>query len=153
MRLLKRWKEIEKNEVIYDEYEIEDAEILIIGFGTAGRVASSAIREARDEGIKAGLLRPITLAPFPQDRLIELTKQVKRILVVEMNSGMMLDDIMKIVQGRVPIEFYGRMGGVTPLPDEILDEIRRVAANQDPGANDPRDEWIVRMDKMLAGDK
>jgi 2-oxoglutarate ferredoxin oxidoreductase subunit alpha len=153
LRLLKRWKEIEKNEVIYDEYEIEDAEILIIGFGTAGRVASSAIREAREEGIKVGLLRPITLAPFPQDRLIELTKQVKRILVVEMNSGMMLDDIMKIVQGRVPIEFYGRMGGVTPLPDEILDEIRRVAVNQDPGANDPRDEWIVRMDKMLTGDK
>ncbi len=60
---------------------------------------------------------------------------------------------MKIVQGKVPIEFYGRMGGVTPLPDEILDEIRRVAANQDPGAKDPRDEWIVRMDKMLTGDK
>jgi 2-oxoglutarate ferredoxin oxidoreductase subunit alpha len=153
LRLLKRWKEIEKNEVIYDEYEIADAEILVIGFGTAGRVASSAVREAREEGIKAGLLRPITLAPFPQDRLIELSKQVKRILVVEMNSGMMLDDIMKIVQGKVPIEFYGRMGGVTPLPDEILDEIRRVAANQDPGANDPRDEWIIRMDKMLAGDK
>ena len=153
LRLLKRWKEIEKNEVIYDEYEIEDAEILVIGFGTAGRVASSAVRQAREEGIKAGLLRPITLAPFPQDRLIELTKQVKRILVVEMNSGMMLDDIMKIVQGKVPIEFYGRMGGVTPLPDEILDEIQRVAANQDPGANDPRDEWIVRMDKMLTGDK
>jgi len=153
LRLLKRWKEIEKNEVIYDEYEIEDAEVLVIGFGTAGRVASSAIREAREEGIKAGLLRPITLAPFPHDRLIELTKQVKRILVVEMNSGMMLDDIMKIVQGRVPIEFYGRMGGVTPLPDEILDEIRRVAANNDPGADDPRDEWIIRMDKMLTGDK
>jgi 2-oxoglutarate ferredoxin oxidoreductase subunit alpha len=153
LRLLKRWKEIEKNEVIYDEYEIDDAEFLVIGFGTAGRVASSAIRQAREEGIKAGLLRPITLAPFPQDRLIELTKQVKRILVVEMNSGMMLDDIMKIVKGTVPIEFYGRMGGVTPLPDEILDEIRRVAANQDPGANDPRDEWIVRMDKMLTGDK
>ena len=153
LRLLKRWKEIEKNEVVYDEYEIEDAEVLIIGFGTAGRVASSAIRQAREEGIKAGLLRPITLAPFPQKRLIELTKQVKRILVVEMNSGMMLDDVMKIVQGKVPIEFYGRMGGVTPLPDELLDELRRVAANQDPGANDPRDEWIVRMDKMLTGDK
>ena len=153
LRLLKRWKEIEKNEVIYDEYAIEDAEILIIGFGTAGRVASSAIREAREEGIKAGLLRPISLAPFPQKRLIELTKQVKRILVVEMNSGMMLDDVMKIVQGKVPIEFYGRMGGVTPLPDEILDEIRRVAANNDPGADDPRDEWIIRMDKMLTGDK
>jgi 2-oxoglutarate/2-oxoacid ferredoxin oxidoreductase subunit alpha len=153
LRLLKRWKEIEKNEVIYDEYEIEDAEFLVIGFGTAGRVASSAVRQAREEGIKAGLLRPITLAPFPQDRLIELAKQVKRILVVEMNSGMMLDDVMKIVQGKVPIEFYGRMGGMTPLPDEILDEIRRVAANPAPGAKDPRDEWIIRMDKMLTGEK
>ena len=153
LRLLKRWKEIEKNEVIYDEYEVKDAEILVIGFGTAGRVASSAVREAREEGIKAGILRPITLAPFPQARLLELTEKVKRILVVEMNSGMMLDDVMKIVQGRVPIEFYGRMGGMTPLPDELLDEIRRVAANQDPVSDDPRDEWIVRMDKLLTGEK
>lgn len=153
LRLVKRWKEIEKNEVIYDEYNTEDAEILVIGFGTSGRVASSAVREAREEGIKAGLLRPITLAPFPQARLLELTKKVRRILVVEMNSGMMLDDIMKIVQGKVPIEFYGRMGGMTPLPDEILGEIRRVDANQDPVSDDPRDEWIVRMDKMLTGDK
>ncbi len=151
LRLLKRWKEIEKNEVIYDEVDVEDAEVLVIGFGTAGRVASSAIREAREEGIKAGLLRPITLAPFPQKRLLELTNKVKRILVVEMNSGMMLDDVMKIVQGKVPIEFYGRMGGITPLPDEILDEIRRVATNQAPGAEDPRDEWIIRLEKKITG--
>ncbi len=153
LRLLKRWKEIEKNEVIFKEEETEDAEILLIGFGTAGRVASSAVREAREEGIKAGLLRPITLAPFPQKRLIELSKKVKRILVVEMNSGMMLDDVMKIVQGKVPIEFYGRMGGVTPLPDEVLDEIRRVNANNDPGADDPRDEWITRLENKITGDK
>ncbi len=77
LRLLKRWKEIEKNEVVYDEVDVDDAEILVIGFGTAGRVASSAVREAREEGIKAGLLRPITLAPFPQKRLLELTKRIK----------------------------------------------------------------------------
>ena len=153
LRLLKRWKEIEKNEVVYDEVEVDDAEFLVIGFGTAGRVASSAVREAREEGIKVGLLRPITLAPFPAKRLLELTKKVKRILVVEMNSGMMLDDIMKFVRGQVPIEFYGRMGGVTPLPDEILDEIRRVSTNNAPGADDPRDEWIIRLDKMITGDK
>lgn len=153
LRLLKRWKEIEKNEVIYDEIDVEDAEILVIGFGTSGRVASSAIREARQEGIKAGLLRPITLAPFPRKRLLELVKKIRRILVVEMNSGMMLDDVMKIVQGQVPIEFYGRMGGMTPLPDEILDEIRRVAANQAPGAEDPRDEWMLRLEKIITGDK
>jgi 2-oxoglutarate ferredoxin oxidoreductase subunit alpha len=151
LRLLKRWKEIEKNEVIYDELEVEDAEILVIGFGTAGRVASSAVREAREAGIKVGLLRPITLAPFPQNRLLDLIKKVKRILVVEMNSGMMLDDIMKIVQGKVPIEFYGRMGGMTPLPDEILEEIQRVAANDAPGADDPRDEWMIRLEEKITG--
>jgi len=153
LRLLKRWKEIEKNEVLFKEYLLDDAEILVIGFGTAGRVASSAIHNAREEGIKAGLLRPITLAPFPQQRLIELTKQVKRILVVEMNSGMMLDDIMRIVQGKIPVEFYGRMGGVTPLPDEILDELRRVAVNKEPAAEDPRDEWISHLEQMILGEK
>ena len=141
-----------KNEVVYDELEVEDAEVLVISFGTAGRVASSAVRQAREEGIKAGLLRPITLAPFPQKRTLELFRKVKRILVVEMNSGMMLDDIMKIVQGKVPIEFYGRMGGMTPLPDEILDEIRRVAVNKSPGAEDPRDEWMVRLEKKITGE-
>lgn len=151
LRLLKRWKVIEKNEVIYDEMEVEDAEILVIGFGTAGRVVSSAVREAREEGIKVGLLRPITLAPFPQGRLLELIKKARRVLVVEMNSGMMLDDVMKIVQGKVPVEFYGRMGGVTPLPDEILDEIRRVSINDSPGAEDPRDKWIVRLEKKITG--
>jgi 2-oxoglutarate ferredoxin oxidoreductase subunit alpha len=151
LRLLKRWKEIEKNEVIYDELEVDDAEILVIGFGTAGRVASSAVREAREAGIKVGLLRPITLAPFPQNKLLELIEKVRRILVVEMNSGMMLDDIMKIVQGKVPIEFYGRMGGMTPLPDEILEEIQRVAANDAPGADDPRDEWMIRLENKITG--
>jgi len=153
LRLLKRWKEIEKKEVLYKEYKTDDAEFLVIGFGTSGRVASSAIRQAREEGIKVGLLRPITLAPYPQKRLIELAQQVKRILVVEMNSGMMLDDVMKIVKGQVPVEFYGRMGGVTPLPDEILDEIRRVSVNQAPGAEDPRDAWIPRLEKMITGEK
>ena len=153
LRLLKRWKEIEKNEVIYMEYDLEDAEFLVIGFGTAGRVASSAVREARENGIKAGLLRPITLAPFPAQRLLELIDQVKRILVVEMNSGMMLDDVMRIVQGKVPVEFYGRMGGMTPLPDELFDEIKRLSQNTSPVAGDPREEWIPRLEKFIAGDK
>ncbi len=153
LRLLKRWKEIEEKEVIFKEYNVEGAEILVVGFGTAGRVASSAIREAREEGIKVGLLRPITLAPFPQQRLRELIDQVDRILVVEMNSGMMLDDVMKITQGKVPVEFYGRMGGVTPLPDEILAEIKRTAENTDPPQNDPRDAWIARLEAQIMGEK
>ncbi len=153
LRLLKRWKDVEKNEVRFQEYYMEDPRILVIGFGTAGRVASSAVREAREEGIPVGLLRPITLAPFPQQRLRELIDQVDRILVVEMNSGMMLDDIIKIVQGKVPIEFYGRTGGVTPLPDEILAEIKRTAGNDAPVQDDPRDAWITRMETKLMGEE
>ncbi|MFO8037713.1 MAG: 3-methyl-2-oxobutanoate dehydrogenase subunit VorB [Anaerolineales bacterium] len=152
LRILKRWKEAEKNEVRYKEYHMEDPEILVIGFGTAGRVASSAVRDARDEGIAVGLLRPITLAPFPERRLEELCDQVRRILVVEMNTGMMLDDVLKTVKGRVPVEFYGRLGGVTPLPDEILDEIRRVSKNKGEMKGDPRNEWMDRLEKMRMGD-
>lgn len=152
LRILKRWKEAEKNEVRYKEYHMDDPEILVIGFGTAGRVASSAVRDARAEGIPVGLLRPITLAPFPEARIEELCEQVRRILVVEMNTGMMLDDVMKTVKGKVPVEFYGRLGGVTPLPDELLDEIRRVSKNTGEIEGDPRDEWMNRLEKMRMGD-
>ena len=153
LRLLKRWKEVEKNEVRYEEYKLDDAEIAVVAFGTSARVASSAIRDAREEGIKVGLLRPVTLAPYPEKRLDELAQQVKRILVIEMNSGMMLEDVQRVVQGRVPIEFYGRMGGITPLPDELLNEIRRVAANQDEVKDDPRNEWMIRLEKRILGGK
>ena len=153
IRLLRRWMEIEKNEVRYKEYYMDDAEIVIVGFGTAGRVASSAVHLAREEGIKVGLFRPITLAPFPKKQLEEIAERAKRILVVEMNSGMMLDDIQAIVQGRVPVEFYGRLGGVTPFPDEILDEIRRVSQNTADINGSARKEWLDRLEKMLEGGK
>lgn len=154
IRLLKRWMEIEANEVRYKELEMEDAEIAIIAFGTSGRVSSTAVRQARAEGIKVGLFRPITLAPFPKKEIAELSKRVKRILVVEMNTGMMLEDINQCVQGRVPIEFYGRLGGVTPLPDEIYDEIVRINANiYAPAPENPRQEWIERLEKIIEGEK
>jgi 2-oxoglutarate ferredoxin oxidoreductase subunit alpha len=153
IRLLRRWMEIEKHEVRYKEHFMQDAEIAVIGFGTAGRVASSAVNLARTEGIKVGLFRPITLAPFPQKEVEEISKRVKRILVVEMNTGMMLDDIHSIVQGRVPVEFYGRLGGVTPFPDEILDEIRRVAQNRSEVNRDAREEWLDRLEKIIQGGK
>ncbi|HBX69890.1 MAG TPA: 3-methyl-2-oxobutanoate dehydrogenase subunit beta [Chloroflexi bacterium] len=149
IRLVRRWMEIEKNEVRYTEYFLDDAEIAVIGFGTAGRVASSAINQAREEGIKVGLFRPITLAPFPKKQIEDLSKHVKSILVVEMNSGMMLDDIQSIVQGRVPVEFFGRMGGVTPFPDEILDEIRRVNTNEAVINGQVRAEWLDRLEKLI----
>lgn len=151
IRLLKRWMEIEKNEVRYKELFTDDAEILVIGFGTAGRVASTAVRYARNEGIKVGLFRPITLAPFPYQRIKELSTKVKHILVVEMNTGMMLEDVQLAVQGKTPIEFYGRLGGVTPFPDEILDEIKRISAGNVSTNGDLRQAWLERLEKRIEG--
>ncbi|MCJ7702371.1 MAG: 3-methyl-2-oxobutanoate dehydrogenase subunit VorB [Anaerolineales bacterium] len=153
IRLVKRWLEIEKQEIRYKEFMLEDAEIVVIGFGTAGRVASSAIRTAREEGVKVGLFRPITLAPFPKERIAQIANQAKRILVVEMNSGMMLEDVKATVQGRVPVEFYGRMGGMTPFPDEILDEIRRVAVNEEDIEGQERQQWLERLEQRILGEK
>src|SRR5574339_793093 len=102
-------------------------EFVIIGFGTAGRVALSAVRQARQAGIKVGLLRPITVSPFPFEAIEKLVGRVSGFLVTEMNSGQMLEDVRLAVKGRVPVEFYGRMGGVVPFPDEILHEIQRMA--------------------------
>jgi 2-oxoglutarate ferredoxin oxidoreductase subunit alpha len=153
IRLLRRWMEIEKKEVRFKEHHLDDAEIAVIGFGTAGRVASSAVNQAREEGIKVGLFRPVTLAPFPKKQIAKLSKRVNRILVVEMNTGMMLEDIQSVVQGRVPVEFFGRLGGVTPFPDEILDEIRRVAQNEDDVNGLVREEWLDRLEKLIEGGK
>jgi 2-oxoglutarate ferredoxin oxidoreductase subunit alpha len=153
IRLLKRWMEVEANEIRYKEYLMEDAEIAVIGFGTAGRVASSAIRTARDEGLKVGLFRPVSLLPFPKARITEISKKVRRILVVEMNSGMMLEDVKAAAQGRVPIEFYGRMGGMTPFPDEILEEIRRVATNHEDVEGLERQQWLERLEARIMGEK
>jgi 2-oxoglutarate ferredoxin oxidoreductase subunit alpha len=145
LRLLRRWQEIQKNEVRYKEYFLDDAEFVVTGFGSTGRIALSAVRAARAEGIKVGLFRPITVNPFPVNQLEELVGQVKGILVTEMNSGQMLDDVTHIVRNRVPVEFYGRLGGVVPFPDEILNEIRRMAASDIKLDGNPRDRWLSRM--------
>jgi 2-oxoglutarate ferredoxin oxidoreductase subunit alpha len=118
--------EIAENEVRWKEYDTEDADLLLIAFGTVGRVCQSVVREARQKGMKVGLLRPITLWPFPSERIAELAEQVDGILVVEMNAGQMLDDVRLAVEGRRPIEFYGRMGGIVPLPDDILPELKKL---------------------------
>ncbi|GAB4497287.1 MAG: 3-methyl-2-oxobutanoate dehydrogenase subunit VorB [Anaerolineales bacterium] len=145
IRLLRRWQEIEANEVRYKGYYLEDAEFVVVGFGTSGRVALSAVRAARAEGIRVGLLRPISLNPFPTQMLSELADRAKGFLVVEMNAGQMLEDVRRIVSGRVPVEFYGRMGGVVPLPDEVLGEIRRMATEPLLLTADPRQKWLERL--------
>ena len=145
LRLISRWRTIQKNEVRYKEYFLDDAEFVIIGFGTAGRVALSAVRAARQQGIKVGLLRPITVSPFPFEVIEQLAGRVSGFLVTEMNSGQMLEDVRLAVKGRAPIEFYGRMGGVVPLPDEILREIQRISTSPLSVNSNPRDDWYERM--------
>jgi 2-oxoglutarate ferredoxin oxidoreductase subunit alpha len=102
---------------------LDDADLVVVGFGSAGRIAQGAVRAARQQGIRAGLLRPLTLSPFPARRIAQLAGQARAFLVVEMNAGQMLDDVRLAAGGRAPVRFYGRMGGVTPLPDEVLKEI------------------------------
>jgi 2-oxoglutarate ferredoxin oxidoreductase subunit alpha len=145
LRLLKRWKNIQRDEVRYREYFLDDAEFVVIGFGTAGRVALSAVRQARQKGIKVGLLRPITVSPFPFEVIEQLAGRVNGFLVTEMNSGQMLEDVRLAVKGRVPVEFYGRMGGVVPFTEEILYEIQRIAAEPLSMEASPRERWYERM--------
>ena len=149
MRLIERAYLIAKNEVRYKEYFLDDAEIVIVGFGTAGRVSLSAVRAARAEGIKVGLFRPISLSPFPTSQLTELSKKAQSMLVVEMNTGQMLDDVRIAAENNLPVEFYGRPGGMVPYPDEILDEIRRMAKQTIPLGGDPRLRWLQRLNLAM----
>jgi len=131
-RLQAKLKRIEEQEQRWEEVQTEDAEYLLVAFGSVGRTCKTVVREARSQGIKVGLFRPITLWPFPGRRLRELAEGKQAILVVEMSAGQMLEDVKLVVGDRCPIEFYGRMGGVMPLPDEILEALRGVAFTHRP---------------------
>ncbi len=144
-RILDTWYRIEANEVRYKEYYLDDAEFVIVGFGTAGRIALTAVRTARAAGIKVGLFRPISLNPFPFSQVEELVKTTQGFLVTEMNTGQMLEDVKMAVKGRVPIEFYARLGGIVPYPDEILGEIHRLVHGPRSPDGDPRQRWSQRL--------
>ena len=149
LRLMTRWQEIERNEIRSKGYYLDDAEYVVIGYGTAGRIGLSAVRAAREKGLKIGLLRPISLSPFPREEVAELAGRVKGILVVEMNNGQMLDDVISISQGKTPISFYGRMGGMVPYPDEVTTAIESMVSGSEDLAQHPRDRWLAKMRTML----
>ena len=121
--LQKKYREIEKNEVRFESIFTEDADIIIVAFGMSARVSFKAVELARKKGIKAGLFRPKTLFPFPINELQHLSNQADKMLVVEMNAGQMVEDVRLAVNGNISVEFYGRMGGVIPSPNEILNNI------------------------------
>ena len=149
VKMMTRWQEVDKAEVRYKGYYLEDAEYVVIGYGTAGRIALSAVRAAREQGHKIGLLRPISLSPFPTKPVDELANRVKGFLVVEMSNGQMLDDIISITAKRVPVEFYGRMGGMVPYPDEIANAIDGLINGEHDVNADARGKWLATMRELV----
>ena len=121
----KKYRLIEKELPRAESYKTEDAEIVVVGYGAAARIARSAVDAAREQGIKAGLFRPITLWPFPKDALNSATKTVKSILVTELSSGQMIDDVRLATSCRLPVDFFGRTGGVISTPNEVLEAIKK----------------------------
>jgi len=118
--LYRRYQLIKKEEVTYETFLVEDAELVIVAFGIAARIAKGAIKNARADGLKVGMLRPITLWPFPSAELGELADRTKNFLVFEMNMGQMLEDVQLALEGKGEIFFYGRPGGVIPTPSEVF---------------------------------
>lgn len=114
------------NEVRYAEYMLDGAEIVVVAYGTAGRIVQTAVKQARAEGIPVGLFRPISVFPFPYDRLREVASQARHILDVELSAGQMIEDVRLATRDALPISFFGKLGGVVPLPDEVLAEIKRI---------------------------
>ena len=117
------YREIEKNEVLYEAYLCEDADYVIPAFGTVARVAKSAINELREKGIKVGLFRPVTVWPFPYKELAEASKNAKALLDVEANEGRMLQDVKLAINGAKPVEYFGHCGSLMPTTDEIVAKI------------------------------
>ena len=128
IHLQEKYKTIRENEVRYETKFMDDADYMIVAFGSAARIAEKTIEIARKQGIKVGLLRPITLWPFPTKEIEAAAKKVKGILVAEINAGQMVEDVRLAVNGCVPVEHYGRLGGIVPEPEEMVNVLKEKLA-------------------------
>ena len=124
-KLAAKYEVIKEQEVKYEEYQTEDAEYVFVAFGCSARICEAVVDQLREEGIKAGLLRPVTLFPFPTKRLEELSGKVKSMMSIELNLGQMVDDVRLAVNGKCPVGFYGRQGGIIYTPDEIVEAFKK----------------------------
>ncbi len=122
-KLYKKYAAMEEAEVRYQEELIDDADYVIVAYGTTARIARSAMRKAREQGVKVGMIRPITLWPFPSEAIAKAASHAKGFLTVEMSKGQMIDDVKLAVNGKVPVEFYGRSGGMVPSVKEVYNAI------------------------------
>lgn len=125
-KLDRRYKEIEKNEVLAEVVDIEDADVVCVAYGTTSRIVKNAIATCKAKGLKVGLIRPITLWPYPYDDFKKINPNCKGILTVEMSTGQMIDDVKIANEGKFPIYFNGRVGGMVPTPDSIVADIEKI---------------------------
>jgi 2-oxoglutarate ferredoxin oxidoreductase subunit alpha len=130
MKLKAKYDKMKEEEVRYEELYTDDADTIIVAYGTTARIASSAIEMAREKGHKVGMIRPITLFPFPTDIISETAERVDNFLAVEMSTGQMVEDVRLAVNGKKPVHFYGRTGGVVPSPEEIVEEIEKIGGEK-----------------------
>ncbi len=126
LHLQAKYAEIKKNEVRFETQQTADADYLIVSFGSAARISEKAIEIAREEGIKVGLFRPITLWPFPSAQIAEAAKGKKGVLVAEINAGQMIEDVRLAINGAVPVAHFGRLGGIVPEPEEIVEALKNM---------------------------
>ena len=124
-KLMKKYERMEQEDLRFETFRCEDAEYLIVAYGSSARIALKTVELAREKGIKLGLLRPITLFPFPKKPLLQLADQLKGILSVELNGGQMIEDVRLSVHHKVPVEHFGRSGGMIHTPEEILEALEK----------------------------
>lgn len=129
-QLQARYREIEKNETRWEEIGVEDADYLIVAFGSIARICDKAREIAAEKGIKIGIVRPITLWPFPSESISKAAEGKKGVLVVELNAGQMVEDVRLAVHDRLPVEHFGRMGGIIPSPEEVVDALEEKIINR-----------------------
>ena len=128
LKLDSKYQEIMANEVMYEEYRTDDADLVVVAYGVVSRIVYSTVDAAREAGLKVGLLRPITIWPFPTQIISEMADRVDHFLAVELSTGQMIEDVKLAVEGRVPVHFYGRCGGVVPGGQELEEEYRKILA-------------------------
>ena len=128
-RLQRKYTQMEIEDLRYEKIKCDDAEYLIVAYGSSARISQKAVELARAKGLKVGLLRPITLFPYPKQALFELANQVKGILSVELNAGQMVDDVRLSVEHKVPVEHFGRTGGIIHTPEEVLEALEQKIIN------------------------
>lgn len=125
-KLIDKYNRINENEIRFEKTSCDDAEYMIVAYGSCARVCEKAVELAREEGIKVGLLRPITLYPYPTKAIQDMIKQLKSILTVEMSAGQMIEDVRLAVNGKIPVEHFGRLGGIIPTPEEVVEALKKM---------------------------